>query len=205
MSLPKMKSNEQPLPTRLGETLAWKGPVARELFMFQDRAGSTATDERFAELHERFHKAVHGIIFAKLATLSVSDVDDLCQEVFLKVYEGLGSLRDGSALPAWICAIARNVAIDHLRKFARSPKPVPLEEATRARESGDDSELRRQVLAKIATLPQAYHETLVLRLVEGMSGPQIAARTGLTEKSVRVNLCRGMARLRSLLAKDGWS
>ena len=55
------------------------------------------------------------------------------------------------------------------------------------------------VLDLIKTLPESYGETLVLRLVEGMTGPEIAARTGLTADSVRVNLCRGMKLLRGLL------
>ena len=51
----------------------------------------------------------------------------------------------------------------------------------------------------IRDLPEAYRETLVLRLVEGMSGPEIAERTGLTPASVRVNLHRGMKLLREKL------
>jgi RNA polymerase sigma-70 factor (ECF subfamily) len=43
-----------------------------------------------------------------------------------------------------------------------------------------------------------------MRLIEGMSGPEIAAATGLTAGSVRVNLCRGMNLLRELLEKEGW-
>jgi RNA polymerase sigma-70 factor (ECF subfamily) len=54
-------------------------------------------------------------------------------------------------------------------------------------------------LAVIRTMPEAYRETLVLRLVEGMTGPEIAARTGLTPASVRVNLHRGMKQLRERL------
>jgi RNA polymerase sigma-70 factor (ECF subfamily) len=51
----------------------------------------------------------------------------------------------------------------------------------------------------IRALPVAYRETLVLRLVEGLTGPEIAERTGLTPASVRVNLHRGMALLREKL------
>ena len=54
-------------------------------------------------------------------------------------------------------------------------------------------------LEAIRALPPAYRETLLLRLVEGMTGPEIARRTGLTEGSVRVNLCRGMELLRNLV------
>jgi RNA polymerase sigma-70 factor (ECF subfamily) len=55
------------------------------------------------------------------------------------------------------------------------------------------------VLNAILSLPEAYREPLVLRLVEGMTGPEIAARTGLTHGSVRVNLHRGLQQLREIL------
>ena len=58
-----------------------------------------------------------------------------------------------------------------------------------------------KLLALVKTLPEAYRETLVLRLVEGMTGPEIAARTGLTAASVRVNLHRGMKLLREKLGR----
>ena len=56
-----------------------------------------------------------------------------------------------------------------------------------------------EVLETIGNLPEAYRETLILRLVEGMTGPEIAAQTGLTPASVRVNLHRGMKLLREKL------
>jgi RNA polymerase sigma-70 factor (ECF subfamily) len=56
-----------------------------------------------------------------------------------------------------------------------------------------------EILELIRALPEAYRETLILRLVEGMTGPEIAARTGLTPASVRVNLHRGMKQLRKKL------
>jgi RNA polymerase sigma-70 factor (ECF subfamily) len=59
-----------------------------------------------------------------------------------------------------------------------------------------------EALRLIRTLPDAYTETLVLRLVEGMTGPEIAERTGLTPASVRVNLHRGMKLLREKLGME---
>ncbi len=56
-------------------------------------------------------------------------------------------------------------------------------------------------LAVLRTLPETYREPLMLRLVEGMTGPEIAARMGLTHGSVRVNLHRGMRMLREKLAE----
>jgi len=52
------------------------------------------------------------------------------------------------------------------------------------------------------SLSETYRETLILRLVEGMTGPEIAARTGMTHGSVRVNLHRGMEQLRAKLSAD---
>jgi len=51
----------------------------------------------------------------------------------------------------------------------------------------------------ILRMPVAYKETLVLRLIEGMTGPEIAEQTGMTPESVRVNLHRGMKLLRKEL------
>ena len=56
-------------------------------------------------------------------------------------------------------------------------------------------------LAVLRTLPETYRESLTLRLVEGMTGPEIAARMGLTHGSVRVNLYRGMQMLREKLTE----
>jgi RNA polymerase sigma-70 factor (ECF subfamily) len=58
------------------------------------------------------------------------------------------------------------------------------------------------VLATIRELPEAYRETLVMRLLEGMSGPEIAEVTGLEPGSVRINLHRGMKLLRQRLGID---
>ena len=69
--------------------------------------------------------------------------------------------------------------------------PGVLAEMIKARQS--------EILDAIRALPDAYRETLILRLVEGMTGPEIAARTGLTHGSVRVNLHRGMQQLRAKL------
>ena len=56
-----------------------------------------------------------------------------------------------------------------------------------------------EVLNLIRQLPEAYREPLILRFVEGMTGPEIAGRTGLAPASVRVNIHRGMKLLRERL------
>ena len=90
--------------------------------------------------------------------------------------------------------IARNLSTDHLR---RRPKLTVIADHHARRTAIDP--VAFDVLDKIRSLPDAYRETLMLRLVEGMTGPEIAAQTGLTPDSVRVNLHRGMKLLRDKL------
>lgn len=157
-----------------------------------------------AAVYARFAAVVHGVALAHVGPV---EAEDVVQEVFVKVATHLSTLRDPAALPGWITALARNAALDRLRERARRrAAPEAALHALPARaEPGDDRALRLRVLALLGTLPETYREALVLRLVEGLTGPQIAERTGLTPASVRVHLHRGMALLRPLLAQEGWA
>jgi RNA polymerase sigma-70 factor (ECF subfamily) len=148
----------------------------------------------FGQLYSEYAPMVHGLL---LARVPASAVDDLLQDVFVQALRRLETLRDFARFGAWIAKIARNRANDY---FRNSPSEEPLNDLEPAANSSATGDAR-EVLAAIRRLPDAYRETLVLRLVEGMSGPEIAARTGLTEGSVRVNLHRGMQQLRERLAK----
>jgi RNA polymerase sigma-70 factor, ECF subfamily len=128
-----------------------------------------------------------------------SEVDDLVQDVFLLALRRVETLRNTSAFGAWLSMIARNRANDYHR---RSPETVDLPEEEIAGADLPTAEALA-VLTVIRSLPEAYRETLVFRLVEGMTGPEIAVRTGLTPASVRVNLHRGMKLLRERLDRRG--
>jgi RNA polymerase sigma-70 factor, ECF subfamily len=152
----------------------------------------------FARLHERFAPMVHGIV---LARASRSEAQDLVQQTFLEAMQKLKSLRDAEAFGAWIASIARNLATQCMRDRARMRlTALPNQPSEQTNRALDDAE---RILRIIQSLPDAYAETLTLRLVEGMTGPQIAACTGLTEGSVRVNLHRGMELLRQKLGLEG--
>jgi RNA polymerase sigma-70 factor (ECF subfamily) len=156
--------------------------------------GARAGDEAaFARLYERYAGFIHGVL---LARSDAGDVEDLLQDVFLTAWKNLPSLRDPAAFGGWISMIARNRAADvHRRGIRWVELPADLQ-ASPASVAQTEA---RGVLDTIRSLPAAYRETLVLRLVEGMTGPEIAERTGLTAASVRVNLHRGMKLLREKL------
>jgi len=153
----------------------------------------------YAELYGRFRGAVHGVI---LARVSRSDAQDLVQDTFVAGWSRLDDLRDAAAFPGWILEIARRRAIDHARRSKRTPAELDDEAAARASVEPTPSAEAKQALALLRSLPEAYRETLVLRLVEGMSGPEIAAVTGMKPESVRVNLCRGMKLLKEKLGGE---
>jgi RNA polymerase sigma-70 factor, ECF subfamily len=144
----------------------------------------------FAELYRRFARAVHGVV---LARVRYAEAADLVQDVFTVALERLPQLGEPAAFPGWLLAIARNRAIDHVR--ARKPTDELPELPGPASRQAEVA----QVLAALRALPEAYHETMILRLVEGMTGAEIAEQTGLSAGSVRVNLHRGMKLLRERL------
>lgn len=154
--------------------------------------------DMFGRLYELYAPLVHGVLLARMPR---SEVEDVVQDIFLHALRKLHTLRDANAFGPWIAMIARNRAMDFHR---RSRETV---EVTDDLKSNDSSGAKaEEILAIIRTLPEAYRETLVLRLVEGMTGPEIAGRTGLTPASVRVNLHRGMKLLRTKLGfKEGLS
>ena len=152
--------------------------------------------DMYGRLYHLYAPLVHGILLARMPR---SEVEDTVQEIFLHALRKLHTLRDANAFGPWIAMIARNRAMDFHR---RSRETVELSEDLKSRDASTSK--AEEILAIIRTLPEAYRETLVLRLVEGMTGPEIAARTGLTAASVRVNLHRGMKLLRSKLGfKEG--
>jgi RNA polymerase sigma-70 factor (ECF subfamily) len=153
--------------------------------------------DAFGRLYDLYAPMVHGVL---LARVPVSDVDDLVQDVFLVALRKLSTLRDDNAFGGWLAMIARNRAMDFHRK-KRETEELQETVAVKA-EAGSDAEARR-VLEVIRELPESYSETLIMRLVEGMTGPEIALRTGLTPASVRVNLHRGMKLLREKLGLEG--
>lgn len=155
----------------------------------------------FGRLHRRFGRVVHGLLLARVDPTSA---DDLTQEVFITAWQRLHELREARAWPGWLAAIARRRALDHRRTLARRPGTLPPElgdDAPQADQAAARSDAER-MLARIRELPEAYVEPLLLRLVEGMSGPEIAEHCDLSPGYVRVNLHRGMKLLRERLEHE---
>ena len=158
------------------------------------RAVAAGDRDAFSALYANYVRMVHAILLGRVPR---RDVDDLVQDVFITAYTRIRQLRDAAAFGGWLATIARNRAADYVRQsreHVELPADLPGGEAIEADTMA--------VLDVIRKLPEAYRETLLMRLVEGMTGAEIAERSGLTPASVRVNLHRGMKLLR---VKLGWT
>jgi RNA polymerase sigma-70 factor (ECF subfamily) len=173
------------------------GPVLAGILETSALVEAARGGDRFAfgQLYDRYARMVHGILLARVPH---GEVEDLVHDVFLLALNRLSQLRQPAAFGGWLAQIARNRANDFHR---RPQETAELQEESRGARDPDRMEALA-ALAAIRALPEAYRETLILRLVEGMSGPEIAERTGLTPGSVRVNLHRGMKQLREHLARS---
>jgi len=156
------------------------------------RASRDGDRSAFGRLYTRYSRMVHAIVLARVPP---GEADDLVQDVFISAMRQLHALRDEHAFGGWLATIARNRA-NGWHRGAVEVTELP-EIATRSTQ--EEEEDARRALVAVRSLPEAYRETLMMRLVEGMSGPEISARTGLTPESVRVNLHRGMKLLREAL------
>ena len=185
-------------PSRDAAASASSAPALDGLLAERARDGDPAA---FRALYERFAPMVHAVLVAHAAA---READDLMQDVFLAAWRGLHRLQRHEHVGAWLAVIARNRA---RRSHSRAPPPAE----SLADEPADPSpadvgagESADAALALLSQLPEAYRETLAMRLVEGLTGPEIAEATGLTHGSVRVNLTRGMKLYKELLRKQGW-
>lgn len=154
------------------------------------RRGSQAA---FAWLYRTFAPLVYAI---HLGMTSRARAEELTQEAFVIAFGRLDQLRDAASFGPWIATIARrNRPHGDVgeRDLAEADEPVWAGTSPESAAQADEA------LRAIRQLPEAYRETLILRLVEGLSGPEIANLTGLTPSSVRVNLHRGMTQLRQAL------
>lgn len=157
------------------------------------REARRGSQHAFAQLYRRYAPLVHGILLGRFRPALA---DELTQECFATAFYRLSQLKEDHKFGPWIATIARRIQPSETSHEIQMDVLPEIECTTSSPEEKADAE---QILRTIASLPEAYRETLLLRLVEGLSGAEIASLTGLTTDSVRVNLHRGMEKLRDAL------
>ncbi len=134
---------------------------------------------------------------------AAADVDDIVQDVFLRMQRGLGSLRDEERFGPWVYRVARSAIVDHQRRSARHPLAVeePPEEV--APVDDDDRAVERAlanyIVPFVALLPSPYREALTLTELEGLTQKQAAEMLGVSLSGMKSRVQRGRQQLRAML------
>jgi len=133
------------------------------------------------------------------------ELEDVCQEVFMKVYQNLGKYRNECKLSTWIATIAYNTSINYLRKFKKGNEINP-EDCTELRNLSENNpidfertDLHRYIHEQIDLLPAQYRTVLTLYHLEEFSYQEIEQITGMPEGTVKSYLFRAKAILKEKL------
>lgn len=165
--------------------------------------------DAFDELVKHYESTVHRV----LAQLNVQsgDVEDLTQEVFLRVYRNIHRFRGQSSFYTWLYRITVNVFFDHNKKRKRADVRLSrlqnaLVDVSNARPESDDpfyatyNALTREEFSNaIETLPEPFRAVVAMREVDDLSYEEIALQTGISIGTVRSRLSRARQRLKELL------
>jgi RNA polymerase sigma-70 factor (ECF subfamily) len=154
------------------------------------------------------YRIVHPPLLGYLRGLVGDDAEDVASDAWLEIARDLGRFRgDGAGFRAWTASIARNRAVDHLRRVRSRPRGTLLESDLAGLPARQDTAAEafetvstRQALALIAQLPRQQAEAVLLQTVIGLDGPAAARVLGKRPGAVRSATHRGLRRLEKCLA-----
>jgi RNA polymerase sigma-70 factor (ECF subfamily) len=166
--------------------------------------GSALATELLIEALDRFGTARHAV---RRFLVDDAAVDDVTQDTLVTVAQSVGSFRGESKFTTWLHQVARNRAVDHLRRVRATdplgdgPEPAP-PPGTAARMSSliASRDAVRQLLQE---LPDRYRDAVMLRDVEHLPYAEVATRLGRNVNTVKSHVARGRALLASLLVERG--
>lgn len=129
-----------------------------------------------------------------------AEVDDLSQEIFLRMHEHAGELHDEARLTPWAFRVARSVVVDHLR--SRRPQ-VSLDEAPEPAQADDAPTLEEEVASwlrpMLTVLPPEYAEAIELTELGGLEQKELAQRLGLSISGAKSRVQRARKMLEGVL------
>ena len=134
--------------------------------------------------------------FALQIVRNEEDAEDIAQETFIKAYRNLRSFDGRARFSTWIYTIARNTAVNHLRR-RKQHEPIDELHETLAHPAAPANENDAQSIWNLAReLKPKYHQLLWLHYADGFSMDEIARITETNSVAVRVGLYRARAALR---------
>lgn len=166
-------------------------------------ASLAGDDAAFATLVSRHKGRVFGI--ASRFCRERHDLDDLCQEIFIRVYRKLGSFRAEAPFEHWVSRIAVRACYDFLRRAKRQPPQVPMEEVSAvladlaAERNAEQQQVREVLDSALGRLGARERLVITLLEIENRSVSEVAALTGWSAVNVKVRAFRARRALRDVL------
>ncbi len=199
------------------------GNLASALTLHTEEAALIAelqagSEEAFSWLITRYHQPIYSLLARTVR--DPSDAADLTQEVFVKIFRGIGNFHGESALRTWIYRIALHEGLNQRRWWRRhKQQEVTIETEMMDFESGEPARLKEMLVdsaespydtashtqsrermeAALREVPEPFRTTLILRDIEGFVYEEVAAMLGVNLGTVKSRLVRGRACLRGLL------
>ncbi|MBD3299794.1 MAG: sigma-70 family RNA polymerase sigma factor [Candidatus Moranbacteria bacterium] len=161
----------------------------------------------FSEIVERYEKKL-AVFIRRISYFGNEDIEDILQDVFVKVYKNLNSFDKSFKFSAWIYQIARNQTYDEIRKLKRRPGILSLEYKDLLKIIGSGQDVQRETEVKdnlgriekiMRELPYKYREVLVLRFVEEKTYDEIVDILKKPKGSIATLIRRGKKKLDSKL------
>jgi RNA polymerase sigma-70 factor (ECF subfamily) len=138
-----------------------------------------------------------------------ADVDDVLQDIYLRIQAGVGELRDSDRFGPWVYRVVRSALAEHRRSRARHPLSLggPAEQEVSvppsdAPENGDGSAehgLAQNIAVFVAALPSPYREAITLTELQGMSQKEAAEILGISLSGMKSRVQRGRQQIREML------
>jgi len=158
-------------------------------------ARETLTPEMLVREHA---SAVLGLCITHVKNFH--DGEDIMQDVFLKAFTRIGTLRDHTRARQWLLKIARRMCIDHFRK-RRASRPIDEADAVAPRADCGDEHTSR-VYEAVSKLPAGYRDVISLYYLDGRDCAGVALSLGISNAAVRRRLTRARLMLHELLVED---
>jgi RNA polymerase sigma-70 factor, ECF subfamily len=149
----------------------------------------------------RAYQDLHGEVRRFVARRVPADVvDDLTQDVFLRMHEHAEELRDVNLLAPWLFRIARNAIVDaHRRARPTEPLEDASDDTTTDASENLNEEVASWLVPMLSILPEEYREALRLTEIEGLSQKELAERLGISLSGARSRVQRGRQLLEDVL------
>jgi len=144
-----------------------------------------------------YHAKLHRFISSRVA--DPSTVDDILQEVFVKIHQRIGTLEDDARIQNWLYQVTRNAVIDYYRSqrpMAEIPVEISIPETSQIAAL---MELAACIRPIVERLPKANREAMVLSELEGLTQKEVAERLGLSLSGAKSRVQRGRTKLKKLM------